>query len=121
MRHYGQFLFQRVESALHAFRLFKYVAAYETPTMFMGPCASSCGCGARFDFVYEPGRCCACRLGIERWTIHRIVVIGNTQVDEARQTGHNCLPQVDAKVLRPQAFSRIARRLNRTLKQAFAQ
>jgi hypothetical protein len=53
--------FQRVESALHAFRLFKYVDAYETATMFMVLRAYSCGLGARLDLVYDPGRYWACR------------------------------------------------------------
>jgi hypothetical protein len=59
-------LFQPVESALHAFRLFKYVDAYETATMFMVLRAYSCGLGARFDLVYDPGRYWACRRRNER-------------------------------------------------------
>jgi hypothetical protein len=71
MRHFGQFPFPWVESAGQTFRLFKYVAAYETATNFMAPRASSCGWGARFDLLYEPGRCRAWRGGTERQANHR--------------------------------------------------
>jgi hypothetical protein len=56
------------ESALHAFGLLKYVAAYEMATMFIFPRTSSCGGGALFDLVYGPGGCRACRRGTERRT-----------------------------------------------------
>jgi hypothetical protein len=59
-------LFQAAESALHAFRLFKDVAAYEKTKMFMVPRASSGGWRARFDIVHESGGYRSWRGGTER-------------------------------------------------------
>jgi hypothetical protein len=43
------------ESALHTFRLIKYVVHDEMAPNFLVPRASSYGCGARFDFLRQPG------------------------------------------------------------------